>query len=117
MNFPQQKAGLPRDESLLEKRSPKVLPSGSSARKGGDPKFYLREAAQLCNAELARKEIEINHRTASHESAGSMADSMSPVIFTMPSSRPKNSRGASSARTSLATGRPPLVVNTASLVF
>src|SRR5689334_14895522 len=57
MNFPQQKAGLPRKENLREKRSPKVLPLRRGARKGpGDPRVLpFREAARSANAEVARK--------------------------------------------------------------
>ena len=58
MNFPQQKAGLPRKESLLEKRSPKVLPLRSGARKGpGDPRVLpSRSCPALQMPEVARKE-------------------------------------------------------------
>jgi hypothetical protein len=57
MSFPQPKASLPRKENLLEKQSPKVLPSGNAAGKGaGNLRFYPRELPTL-HAKLARKKV------------------------------------------------------------
>src|SRR6185437_9755702 len=83
---------------------------------GGDCLTSQADATRLPDS-LQERAGPQNHRSASQSSTDSTGDSMSPTIFRIPSRRPKNSRGASSAGTSFATGRPRLVINTASFVF